>query len=52
MFGGSGEQVLTVNARTGMPVKSVFPAEGNVPSDVQTFKVYRVTLAGIAAGKF
>jgi hypothetical protein len=52
VFGGSGEQVLTINANTGMPVKSVFPAEGNVPSDVQTFQVYRVTLAGIEAGRF
>jgi hypothetical protein len=52
VFGGSGEQVLTINASTGMPVKSVFPAEGNVPSDVQTFQVYRVTLAGIEAGRF
>ena len=33
-------------------VKSLFPAEGNVPSDVQTFQVYRVTLAGIEAGRF
>jgi hypothetical protein len=52
VFGGSGEQVLTVNAKTGMPVKSVFPAEGNVPLDVQTFQVSRVTLAGIETGRF
>ena len=52
VFAGSGEQVLTVSATTGMPVKSVFPAEGNVPSDVQTFQVDRVTMAGIEAGKF
>ena len=52
VFDGSGEQVLTVNAKTGMPVKSVFPAEGNVPLDVQTFQVSRVSLAGIEAGRF
>ena len=52
VFDGSGEQVLTVSAKTGMPVKSVFPAEGNLALDVQTFQVSRVTLAGIEAGRF
>jgi hypothetical protein len=52
VFVGSGEQVLTVNARTGMPVKSVFPAQGKLPSSVDTFRVYRVTMANIRAGRF
>lgn len=52
VFGGAGSEVLTVNARTGMPVKAVMPAEANVPSSVQTFQVSRVTLAGIEAGRF
>jgi hypothetical protein len=51
LFGGS-EQVLTINAKTGMPIKSVVPAAGNVPSSVDTFQVSRVTLAGVMAGKF
>jgi hypothetical protein len=52
LFEGSAEQVLTINAQTGMPIKSVFPAEGNVPSSVQTFQVSRVTMADIESGKF
>ena len=32
--------------------KAVMPADGNVPSSVQTFQVSRVTLAGIKAGRF
>jgi hypothetical protein len=52
VFGGAGSEVLTVNARTGMPVKAVMPAAGNVPSSVQTFQVSRVTLGGIEAGRF
>jgi hypothetical protein len=35
-----------------MPIKAEMPAEGNVPSSVQTFQVSRVTLAGIKAGRF
>jgi hypothetical protein len=52
LFGGSGEEVLTVSARTGMPVKDVSPAYGNVPSSVQAFQVLRLKLADIKAGKF
>jgi len=51
VFGGQGEQVLTVNARTGMPVKSVQPADGKVRGSVDTFRVLRVTLADAEAGK-
>jgi hypothetical protein len=52
LFGGGAEQLLTINAQTGMPIRSVFPAEGGVPSSVQTFQVSRVTMADIEAGKF
>ena len=52
VFGGAASEVLTINARTGMPIKAVVPAEGNMPSSVQTFQVSRVTLAGIKAGRF
>jgi hypothetical protein len=52
VFGGGASEVLTINARTGMPIKAVLPADGNRPSSVQTFQVSRVTLAGIEAGQF
>jgi hypothetical protein len=53
VFGGTGKQVLTVNARTGMPVSSWVGDLGQqVPSSVDTYKVTRVTLAHIEAGQF
>jgi hypothetical protein len=53
LFGGdSSPQVLTVSARTGVPVSSVFAAKGTEPSSVDTFQVSRVTLANVEAGKF
>jgi hypothetical protein len=52
LFGGSGGEVLTISAKTGMPIKDTEPAQGNVPSSVTTYKVTRVTLAAIASGKF
>ena len=51
VFGGSGEQVLTISARTGMPISSVVTIP-RVPTSVETYQVSRVTLAGIEAGKF
>jgi hypothetical protein len=51
LFGGGSDQVLTVNARTGMPVSSV-ESGGGLPTAVETDQVSRVTLAGIKAGKF
>ena len=51
VFGGDGEQVLTINARTGMPISSVVTGRG-MPTSVETFRVSRVTLADIKAGKF
>jgi hypothetical protein len=52
VFGGGASEVLTINASTGMPIKAVMPADGNLPSSVQTFQVSRVTLAGVEAGRF
>jgi hypothetical protein len=51
LFGDEEKEVLTVNAKTGMPITADFPS-GKLPHSVQTFKVSRVTVAGIAAGKF
>jgi hypothetical protein len=51
VFGGVGNQVLTVNATTGLPVNSVSTTPG-VPAATQTYQVSRVTLADIEAGKF
>jgi hypothetical protein len=50
VFGGSGEEVLTVNATTGLPVSIVSTAPG-VPTAVETCRVSQVTLADIEAGK-
>jgi hypothetical protein len=52
VFGGHGEQVLTINAKTGMPIRSVEPAADGAPTSVDTFQVTRVTLAQVASGKF
>jgi hypothetical protein len=46
-----GKQVLTINARTGMPISSVVTLP-QVPTSVETYQVSRVTLAGVKAGKF
>ena len=52
LFGaGSGDQVLTVSAKTGIPVSSV-ESGGGLPTAVETDQVSRVTLAGVEAGKF
>jgi hypothetical protein len=52
VFGGQGEQVLTINAKTGMPIKSVQPAHGSVRASVDTFRVLRLKLADIKAARF
>jgi hypothetical protein len=51
VFGGAGDEVLTVNATTGLPLSSVSTTPG-VPAGVETYRVSRVTVAGIEAGKF
>lgn len=53
LFGGHGEHVLTVNAETGLPIRSegkAAPGEKQPP--VATYKSSRVTVADIVAGKF
>ena len=53
VFVGQGKEVLTVNARTGMPIRSWVGDLGpKVPSSVDTYRVIRVTMAGIQAGRF
>jgi hypothetical protein len=51
VFGGVGDEVLTVNATTGLPVSIVSTTPGG-PAAVETFQISRVTLANIKAGKF
>jgi hypothetical protein len=49
VFGGQGRQVLTISARTGLPIRSSVEVPGTAPS-LETFKVSRTTLAGIESG--
>ena len=51
LFGDGSDQVLTVNAKTGIPISSV-ESGGGLPTAVETGQVSRVTLADIEAGKF
>jgi hypothetical protein len=52
LFGpGSGDQVLTVSAKTGIPVSSV-ESGGGLATAVETDRDSRVTVAAIKAGKF
>ena len=51
VFGGLGDdEVLTINATTGLLIKSV--SDPGPSSGVEDFKVSRVTVASIKAGKF
>jgi hypothetical protein len=49
-FGGYGDEVLIINAVTGLPVSSV--SNPGPTAGVEDFQVTRVTLANIEAGKF
>jgi len=52
VFGGQGKQVLTISARTGMPISSWVGDLGpKTPPSLETYKVSRVTLTGITTGK-
>jgi hypothetical protein len=51
LFGDGSDQVLTVSARTGIPVSSV-ESGGGLATAVETNRVSRVSLASIKAGKF
>ncbi|HEY1670910.1 MAG TPA: hypothetical protein VGG54_34865 [Trebonia sp.] len=46
-----GKQVLTINAKTGMPISSVVTLP-QVATSVETYQVSRVTLAAVKSGKF
>jgi len=50
--GGNPAQVVTINARTGMPISSVDGTPGQKLYSSDTFKVSRVTLADVRAGRF
>jgi hypothetical protein len=52
LFSGGSPQVLTVDAKTGMPVKSAVKAGDGAPASVSTFKVSRLTLADAKVGKY
>ncbi len=53
VFGGApGDQVLMIDAKTGIPIRSVSGLPGQAPSSVVTFQVSRVTVADVEAGKF
>jgi len=52
MGGGNPAQVVTISARTGMPISLVDGTPGQKLYSSDTFKVSRVTLAGVRAGRF
>ena len=52
LFDGLTDQVLTIDAKTGIPISSVSGIPGKAPSSVVTFQVSRVTVADMEAGKF
>jgi len=56
MADGSGiidyEEALTLNARTGIPIKFTGRIVGKAPDVTTIYKIFRVTVAHIAAGKF
>jgi hypothetical protein len=49
---GPAQEVLVINASTGLPVVSMTRQPGGQTTGVTYYHVYRVTLADIAAGKF
>jgi hypothetical protein len=51
LFKGSSPEVLTIDAKSGTPIKFFSAADGKVPSSVQTYKISRVSLADLKAGK-
>lgn len=53
-FNGNGksEGALTLNASTGVPLKYTDGTVGKAPESTTTYKVSRVSVADIAAGKF
>ncbi len=51
LFAGDGSEVLTINAKTGMPISYASRLPGIKPV-MDTFQVSRVTMADVEAGKF
>jgi hypothetical protein len=51
VFFNEGSQVLTINAKTGMPISFASNLKGVKPV-TDTFQVSRVTMADVASGKF
>jgi hypothetical protein len=49
---GTSEGAMTLNASTGVPLKYTDGAVGKTPESTTTYKVSRVTVADIAAGRF
>jgi hypothetical protein len=49
---GTSEGAMTLNASTGVPLKYTDGTVGKTPETTTTYKVSRVTVADIAAGKF
>lgn len=54
LFAGHSDYVLTINARTGLPIRSetTHTAPGEKPSPGATYQSSRVQVADIAAGRF
>lgn len=52
VFGGQGRQVLTISARTGMPISSSVGDLGpSTAPSMETYKVSPTTLSGIESGR-
>ncbi len=49
---GTSEGAMTLNASTGVPLEYTDGAVGKTPESTTTYKVSRVTVADIAAGRF
>jgi hypothetical protein len=52
LFGGLTNQVLTIDAKTGIPISTTSTAPGGQQDALVTYQISRVTVADIAAGKF
>jgi hypothetical protein len=52
LFAGTAPQVLTINARSGLPISLSNGVPGQRPDETTTYQVSRVTLAAIEAGRF
>lgn len=52
VFGGSAPEMLTIDARTGSPVRFSAAAGGGMQAAAATYRVSRVTLSDVAKGKF